>query len=507
MSNAQGVVETGLGKLLGFESEGVRVFRGIPFAEPPVGEGRFRAPEPVKPWSGVRDATQFGAAAPQPKLALAALPGMDVGPQSEDCLYLNVYAPADAGPQARKPVMVWIHGGGFVIGSGAQSIYDARALARRGDVVVVTINYRLGALGWIDLGEQADLATENAGLLDQIAALRFVRDQIAAFGGDPANVTIFGESAGGMSVGTLMGCPAARGLFHKAIPQSGSCQAIHTDRDGSAAVTAAMLSTLGLAAPHVRQLRELAVEKILGAQQQVTLQLLMAGGRNLLPFQPVVDGRVLSRHPIDVVAAGGAQDVPLLVGTTLDEWKLFSFMDTELRQLDDDKMAMRLQQRLAHADGAKIVAGYRASRPQASGAALWVAMETDRMFRLPAIRLAEAQLAVGSAVYMYLFTWPSPAFGGVLGACHAIELPFVFDCLDLPGAANFVGAGPEARQLAGWTLDAWAAFAHRGDPSPAGIDGWPRYDATRRATMEIGARCGVLDDPAANERRLWDGVL
>jgi|SRR5271157_246176 len=507
MANAQVVVETGLGKVRGFESGDVRVFRGIPFAEPPVGERRFRAPEPVSPWPGIRDATQFAGAAPQPKLALAALPGMDVGPQSEDCLYLNVYAPAGAGPQARKPVMVWIHGGGFVIGSGAQSIYDARALARRGDVVVVTINYRLGALGWMDLGEQDDLAAQNAGLLDQVAALRFVREQIAAFGGDPGNVTIFGESAGGMSVGTLMGCPAARGLFHKAIPQSGSCQAIHADRDSSAAVTAAMLAMLGLATPHVRHLRELAAEKILAAQQQVTLQLLLAGGRNLLPFQPVVDGSVLPRHPIDVVAAGGARNVPLLVGTTLDEWKLFSFMDTELRRIDDGKMVTRLQQRLAHADGAKIVAGYRASRPQAEGPAIWVAMETDRVFRLPAIRLAEAQLAMGSEVYMYLFTWPSPAFGGVLGACHAIELPFVFDCLDLPGAANFVGAGPEAKQLAGWTLDSWAAFAHRGDPSLAGGRSWPRYDATRRATMEIGARCRVLDDPAADERCLWDGVL
>jgi para-nitrobenzyl esterase len=507
MSNARVVVETGLGKVLGLESDGVRVFRGIPFAEPPVGERRFRAPEPVKAWPSVRDATQFGAAAPQPQLALAALPGMDVGPQSEDCLYLNVYAPAGASPQARKPVMVWIHGGGFVIGSGAQSIYDARMLARHGDVVVVTLNYRLGALGWLDLGDQGDLATENAGLLDQIAALRFVHEQIAAFGGDPGNVTIFGESAGGMSVGTLMGCPAARGLFHKAIAQSGSCQAVHADRDGSAAVTAAMLATLGLATPHVRQLRELTVERILGAQQQVTLQLMLAGGRNLLPFQPVVDGHVLPRHPIDVVAAGGAQGVPLLVGTTLDEWKLFSFMDTELRQIDDAKMATRLQQRLAHADGAKIVAGYRATRPHAEGAALWVALETDRVFRLPAIRLAEAQLAARSDVYMYLFTWPSPAFGGVLGACHAIELPFVFDCLDLPGAATFAGAGPEAKQLAGWTRDAWAAFAHSGDPSRASAGSWPRYEGTRRATMEIGARCGILEDPAGAERRLWDGVL
>lgn len=507
MSNAQVIVETGLGKLLGFESEGVRLFRGIPFAEPPVGERRFRAPEPVMPWPGVRDSKQFGAAAPQPKLALAALPGMDVGPQSEDCLYLNVYAPAGAGPQARKPVMVWIHGGGFVIGSGAQSIYDARALAKRGDVVIVTINYRLGALGWMDLGDQGDLAVENAGLLDQIAALRWVRDNVATFGGDPDNVTIFGESAGGMSVGTLMGCPSARGLFHKAIAQSGSCQAVHADRDGSAAVTAAMLSALGLSSPHVRQLREAPAEKLMAAQQQVSLQLMLTGGKHLLPFQPVVDGRVLPRHPLDEVAEGLARDVPLLVGTTLDEWKLFAFMDGELRQLDEARIAARIQQRLAHADGARIAAGYRATRPQAGGASLWVAIETDRVFRVPAIRLAEAQLRVRPDVFMYLYTWASPAFGGVLGACHAIELPFLFDVLEVPGAENFAGKGPEAKRLAGWTMDAWTAFAHRGDPSDAGLGTWPRYDLARRATMELGARAGVLDDPAADERRLWDGVL
>jgi para-nitrobenzyl esterase len=507
MSETRIEIETGLGRLAGLESDGVRTFRGIPFAKPPIGEGRFRAPAAPEPWTGVRDATRFSAAAPQPKLALAALPGMDVGTQSEDCLYLNVYAPAASGANVPKPVMVWIHGGGFVIGSGSQSIYDARALAKRGDVVVVTINYRLGCLGWMDLGDQGDLAVENAGLLDQIAALRWVSEHIAGFGGDPGNVTIFGESAGGMSVGTLMGCPAARGLFHKAIPQSGSCQAVHGDRDGSAAITAAMLSALGLPSPHVRQLRELPVEKLMAAQQEVSLRIMLAGGKHLLPFQPVVDGRVLPRHPLDELAAGVARGVPLLVGTTLDEWKLFGFMDVELRQLDEARIAARIQQRLAHADGARIAAGYRASRPQADGAALWVAIETDRVFRLPAIRLAETQLGVTSDVFMYRYTWASPAFGGVLGACHAIELPFLFDVLDVPGAENFAGKGPEAKRLAAWTMDAWTSFAHRGDPNHGGLLPWPRYELGRRATMELGARAGVLDDPDADERRLWDGVL
>lgn len=499
-------VETGLGKLAGSEADGVRVFRGIPFAKPPVGALRFRAPEPATPWAGTRDASGFGGSAPQPPLLLAALPGMDVGPQNEDCLFLNVYAPAGARPGDRKPVLVWIHGGGFVIGSGSQAVYDGAPLVRRGDVVVVTINYRLGVLGFLDLGEQAGDATANAGLLDQIAALRWVRDNVEAFGGDPGNVTIFGESAGGMSVGTLLGTPAARGLFHKAVPQSGACHNVH-DRESSAAVTGALLAALGLAGPDLAALRALPIEKLLAAQQQVSLQTMAAGGRHLLPLQPVVDGDILPRHPFEAVRAGSAAGVPLLVGTTRDEWKLFGFMDPELRQLDGERIAARLAQRLPGTDGRRLVEGYRASRPGADWSALWLAIETDRVFRIPAIRLAEAQAQHAPSVHAYCFTWESPGFGGLLGACHAIELPFVFGALSLPGGEQFVGTGPEAERLSERTMDAWLAFARSGDPGHAGLPAWPAYDAPRRATQELGRECGVHDDPRAAERALWDGVL
>jgi para-nitrobenzyl esterase len=404
-------------------------------------------------------------------------------------------------------VLVWIHGGGFVIGSGSQAIYDGAPLVRRGDAVLVTINYRLGVLGFLDLGEQGDAATPNAGILDQIAALRWVREHIDAFGGDPDNVTIFGESAGGMSVGTLLGCPAARGLFHKAVAQSGACQGVHGDRESSSAITAAVLSTVGLPAPNVRQLREVPVEKLMAAQQQVTFQMLAMGGKHLLPFQPVVDGDTLPRHPLDEVRDGNAAGVSLLVGTTRDEWKLFGFMDPELRRLDAHKIAGRLQQRLPHADGERIVAGYRASRPAADWTSLWLALETDRVFRIPAIRLAEAQAAHAPAVHAYWFTWESPGFGGLLGACHAIELPFVFGVLHLQGTEQFVGKGPEAERLAERTMDAWLGFARTGAPSHAGLPDWPAYDARRRATLELGRECCAHDDPQASERVLWDGVL
>ena len=500
-------VETGLGKLAGNEADGVCRFKGIPYAQPPLGELRFRPPAPPQPWPGERDATRFGGSAPQPGLMLAALPGMDVGPQSEDCLYLNVYAPAGARPGDRKPVLVWIHGGGFVIGSGSQQIYDGSGLARRGDVVVVTINYRLGVLGFLDLGEPGDVAVDNAGILDQIAALRWVQQHIAAFGGDPENVTIFGESAGGMSVGTLLGCPSARGLFHKAIAQSGACHAVHADRESSSAITAAVLSTLGLSAPNVRQLREIPIDKLLAAQQQVSMQILTMGGKHLLPFQPVVDGDTIPRHPLDAIRAGNAAGVPLLVGTTRDEWNLFGFMDPELRQLDAGKIAQRLQRRLPHADGAKLVAGYRASRPQADWSAIFLAIETDRVFRIPAIRLAEAQGPHAPAVHAYWFTWASPGFGGLLGSCHAIEVAFVFGGLHLPGADQFVGTGPAAEALCRRTMDAWLSFARSGDPGHADLPDWPSYDAARRATLELGPSCRLHEDLLSEERQLWDDLL
>ena len=324
------VVETPSGKLAGREADGVRSFLGIPYAKPPVGPRRFAAPEPAEPWAGVRDAGAFGASAPQLPMILP-LPGMDVGAQDEDCLYLNVYAPA--GGAAKKPVMVWIHGGGFVIGSGSQSVYDGSRLARRGDVVVVTLNYRLGALGFLHLAELCpDLAgaVSNPGMRDQVAALEWVQRHIASFGGDPGNVTIFGESAGGMSVGTLLGMPKARGLFQRAIPQSGATHHFHTP-EAATQVAEALLGALGVAAKDAaRVLRELPAQKLIEAQGQLQTQ--PASSLGLLPFQPVVDGDSLPRPALQPVREGARAGVALLAGTTRDEWKLFSLMDpTRLR--------------------------------------------------------------------------------------------------------------------------------------------------------------------------------
>ncbi len=504
------IVETRCGKLEGRETGGVQVFRGIPYARPPVGALRFRAPEPAEPWSGVRSALEFGPSAPQQPMMLP-LPGMDVGAMDEDCLYLNVYTPAADG--AARPVMVWIHGGGFVIGSGSQPVYDGRPLALRGDVVVVTINYRIGPLGFLflsDLCPELAGATGNAGIRDQVAALEWVRDNIAAFGGDPGNVTIFGESAGGMSVGTLLGMPSARGLFARAIAQSGASHNVHT-RETATKVAARFLEELGIApAQAAATLRELPPDKLLETQQQTVLKLGTSLG--LLAFQPLVDGDSLPEPPLGAVAAGHAADVTLMTGTTRDEWNLFGMLDPRARSLDEAGLVKRLSAQLPDADVPGLVEVYRRAREGRASCDpkdLYFAIQTDRIFRIPAIRLAEAQRPHQPHTYLYRFDWETPAFGGALGACHAVDLAFVFGLVDRPGAELFTGGGPEALLLSERVMDAWAAFARNGDPSHAGLPGgrWDAYDAERRATMLLGRDCALEFDPGAAERRAWDGLV
>lgn len=497
------VVDTPSGRLAGREADGVRAFLGVPYARPPVGPLRFAAPEPAPPWSGTRDATAFGASAPQAPMVLP-LPGMDVGRMDEDCLHLNVYAPAGGAP--RKPVLVWIHGGGFVIGSGSQEVYDGARLARRGDAVVVTVNYRLGALGFLHLADVCpglEGAVSNPGLRDQVAALEWVRGHIGAFGGDPENVTLFGESAGGMSVATLLAMPSARGLFQRAVPQSGACHHFHAPETATR-VAEALLEALGIERRDAaRALRELPAQKLVEAQTQTTLALGTTIG--LLPLQPVVDGDSLPAPALQEVRSGSAAGVALLTGTTRDEWKLFTLMDPSLRSLDEVSLLARLGRDVPEVDAATLYATYRDARrrrgePHAP-IELYAAIHTDRSFWVPAVRLAEAQAAHEPRTFVYRVDQESPMLGGALGACHAVELPFVFGTHELPGGDQFAGRGPQVEALSARMMDAWLAFARTGDP------GWPAYEVARRTTQLFGPSCGVEDDPHAEERRLWEGRL
>jgi para-nitrobenzyl esterase len=495
-----GIVDTRSGKVQGFEQDGVHVFRGIPYATPPVGSRRWKAPEREQPWSNVRDATKFSAQPAQGDFALDQMLGGIARPKSEDSLYLNVWTPGL--DDRRRPVMVWIHGGAFMFGEGATPWYDGTRFATRGDVVVVTINYRLGSFGFLHLSDLfgADVAgSGNLGLLDQVAALEWVRDCIDGFGGDPGRVTIFGESAGAGSVATLLGMPAARGLFHAAIPQSGAASWFATT-ERATEIASVVVETLGVQLGDLDALYAKTTDEIIAAQAAVGLETDATG----LPFQPVVDGVTLPQPALDAIAAGSAAGVRLLVGTNHDEMTLFSLMDPALASLDEAAMRERIARYWGTAGVDDFLETYRRGHPGASLQELWIAIATDALFRIPAIRLAEHQLP-HAPVWSYLFTWESPVFGGILKSTHALEIPFVFDTLDQPGGEIFTGTGSERAGIARRMQYAWIAFACDGAPGHDAIPEWPRYDTERRATMRIDESWEILDDPTPETRHLWDG--
>jgi para-nitrobenzyl esterase len=493
------------GDVRGVDDGGVVRFAGIPFAAPVVGDRRFRPPEPPESWQGVRDASTAGPTAPQHDMMAQAF-GSEPQPTEEDCLFLNVFTPQV--DDARRPVMVWIHGGAFFLGSGSEPSYDGAKLAARGDVVVVTINYRLGALGFLHLAgiDSSFDQSGNQGLLDQVAALRWVRDNIAGFGGDPENVTIFGESAGGMSVGSLLALPAARGLFHKAIPQSGAADNI-SPVGHAVEVAERFLAAAG--ADDVAGLARLSADEIVNVQQQFVIEFFTdvdghagAGAGAHLPFQPVVDGVAFTEPASDGLAVGVASHIPVLTGTCLDEWNLFQFLDAT--ELDEEALVTRFDKLLG--DGSAAVEVYRSAHPDKDPKQLFGAAVTDVVFRQPAIRLAEAQVRNGAPTFMYLFTWPSPAVNGLFGACHALEVPFVFGNLDAPGLSMLVGDSPPPT-LVDTIQESWLAFARTGDPSNDLVGDWPAYDLDRRATVALDESVDVVDDPESTRRGLWEGVL
>lgn len=496
------MVETTAGRVEGRDDGDLRVFRGIPFARPPVGPLRFRPPQPAEPWTGVRDARHAGPIAPQNPSPLEQLFAANRPPMDEDCLSLNVWTP---GPDdGARPVLVWIHGGAFVTGSGATPWYDGTSFARRHDLVVVTINYRLGALGFLhlaDLGGEAYASSGNVGMLDQVAALTWVRDNVAAFGGDPDNVTIFGESAGAMSVGTLMGMPAASGLFRRAVPQSGAASNA-AERERATKVATEVLAALGLepTTAGLTELHDVPVERLLDAQAQVVLR----HAPSRIALSPVVDGTALPEPPLDAIASGSAAGVDLLTGTNLDETKLFIALDPSASSIDETALMAQADEIFGPGAGSTAVEAYRTARPDATLADVGAALTSDRIFRVPAVRLAERQSAHTDRTYMYLFTWATPSFGGRLGSCHALEIPFVFNVLDNPGVELFTGpVSGQTAELALAMHDAWAAFARIGDPDHAGLPHWPRYAPDDRATMLLGEQRAVELDPYGDELRLW----
>ena len=550
------------GPVCGVRERGAWAFRGIRYAAAPLGGRRFAAPQPLD--AHALGTLQLPADGPQDSLRVWGTPGIaplqnsgmamgtrPVGDTSEDCLYLDLYTPAVSG---RRPVMVWIFGGGFVSGSGTDGLTHGSRLAARGDVVVVTFNYRLGAFGFLHWnGNEARAgsshdplqAAANAGLLDQIAVLHWIRNEVAAFGGDPDCVTVFGESAGAMSVCDLLTSPLADGLFHRAIAQSGAAESVQS---ATAAQTLHhdLAGALGIAPYDLAALRACDSGKLLAAQLQAAQ--LARARRGGMGFRPCVDGVVLPEQPLAAIAAGRAAQVPMLIGSNLDEQRLYV---SSRQNLTDAELAARSSQRLQAAGVVDVSVAsaaidlYRKSHPgarqfeqpdpnvperlrsQFGNVALLTAIDTDLAFRLPALRVARDRWRANAGeTYVYLWTWPSPALRGWLGACHAIEVSFVFGNLDAPGMKRFAGHGRDADALSADIIAQWSHFARHGRPADAswhaysdpaaGTSAEPRTDAcadgsetmnsTPGCTRVFAATCIAGQPPDAALLAFWRGA-
>ncbi len=492
------IVRTRQGVVRGSMVEGVATFKGIPYAAPPFGPNRFQPPRPAESWDGVREALTYGPTAPKaPYVPPFDVLIPEIAIPGEDCLNLNIWSP-DLG-QARLPVMVWIHGGAFTNGSGSGPTYDGTRFARDG-VVCVTLNYRLGADGFLYLGD----GIANLGLLDQIAALTWVQENIAAFGGDPTNVTVFGESSGGMSVATLMAMSRAAGLFRRAIAQSGAGH--HVISPATAQRIGQYLAEKLGVEPTRQAIGMVPINRLVQAQQELRSEISANPSpvrwgevaANLMPFEPVIDGDLLPARPIDSIAAGAGANVDVLVGNNTDEYRFFLVPVGTINAVNEEILS-----KIVSAYGlpvAETLATYRATRKDATPGELLAAIGTDWFYRIPAIRMAEAHVRQDDgATYMYEFAWRSPQFAGQLGACHALEIPFVFDNLDKEGFEGLAGTNPP-QQVADAMHASWVAFATNGNP------GWPQFDLKRRATMRFDMTPEMVEDPRSAERALWEGL-
>ncbi len=468
------------------------VFRGIPFAEPPVGALRFAAPRPARSWGGVRDAVSYGPPPPQASafgMGRLAQPAVD-----DDWLTINVWSP-EPSPRAGLPAMVWIHGGAYTIGMSSLPEYDGTRLAREGGVVVVTFNYRVGAEGFA----QIEGAPANRGLLDQIAALEWIHDNIRAFGGDPDRVTVFGESAGAGSVAALLAMPRAAGLFGRAVAQS--VQGTFFSPELAADIASSIAAELGLR-PTTADLSTVAPARLstaadaMGARMgQWTHRWGQPAYRSIL-FSPVADGDALPITPWRALADGAGRDIDLLVGHTRHEQRLFTALDGLLGQVTDEQAETALSFLAPGVNGAR---RYREGFPAAGADELYEVVNSDWSFRMPSLHLAEAQAAAGGRAHVYELTWPAPGMGGLLGACHGLDVPLVFGNLDRGLPAILIGESPnpEAEALSARIRAGWTAFAAHGDP------GWIAYDAEQRLVQLFDTHPTVTAYPEDTSRQIW----
>ncbi|HEY6905339.1 MAG TPA: carboxylesterase family protein [Candidatus Acidoferrales bacterium] len=503
-------VKTNLGNVRGTAQNGVHAFKGVPYAASTAGANRFMPPKKREPWTGVRDAFELGLRSPQ---LLSAFHGqvppeiepMDRNePMGEDCLVLNVWTPSVGRGGGKRPVMVWLHGGGYTSGSGGFICYDGTQLARKHDVVAITVNHRLTVFGYLYLagiGGEKYAESSNVGMLDIVAALEWVRDNIAAFGGDPGNVTIFGQSGGGGKVSTLMAMPSAHGLFHRAIVESGAAVK-GVSRDAANKSAEQYLAKLNLTPDQADQLQKLSVDQLL-APTANTNPMPGSGG---FALAPVVDGTTLPNDPFDPVAPALSANIPLLIGTT--ETEVTFFPHQVLDPINDAELHTHVKQTLRTASDEQVdqlIAAYKKGRPGASNTDLFLALASDATFRAGVVTEAERKAAQGKApVYQYYVTWRSPVRDGKLRSFHTIEIPFVFDNVD--ACKSMLGSGEDRYALAEKFSGAWVAFSRTGNPNHRTLPNWPAFDDTKRAVMVFNDECKVVDDPHGEEQRLLHSI-
>jgi para-nitrobenzyl esterase len=499
-------VETQSGRVQGFRRNGIHSFRGLPYAATTAGGARFRPPARHPGWGGVRSTLAYGPVCPQaPRWRndqLAFVMDWNEGYPGEDCLHLNIWTPSLAGG-GRRPVMVWLHGGGFYAGSSYElPSYHGENLSRRGDVVVVGVNHRVGALGYLNLAQQDDLAQAgNVGMLDLVAALEWIRSNIQAFGGDPDNVTLFGQSSGGWKINTLMVMPAARGLFHKAIVQSGSRLKLGETAD-TAALADATLGALGLDKADLAKLQDVPAVQLVEAGTRARNELAAARSvpSSTINWQPTIDGDDIVDHPFGPAAPAWAARIPMIVGTTMHE-RSPSLTEPALEEMALEDVAARLQPQLGERT-AQVLDAYRAAHQSAKPVELMALILSPRT---DAITQAKRQSQAGAPVHLYWFGWRTPVLDGRPRAFHCADLPFVFDNTDLANTAT--GGGEASKALAARMADAWVAFARQGDPNHAGLPNWPRFEPDAGPVMIFDDQCRAADDPDRRERQVLEAAL
>jgi para-nitrobenzyl esterase len=494
------VADTAFGKVRGVDADGIKIFRGVPYGASTAGKNRFMPPVDPAKWSGVLETREFGHSAPQSEpgarrgtsdiaVAAAGLPS-----EGEDCLVLNVWTPA-VNDGKRRPVMFWCHGGGFSSGSGSSPGTDGTNLARRGDVVVVSINHRLNVLGFTYLAEFGgpDFAQSgDVGMLDIVHALKWVRQNIEHFGGDPNTVTIFGQSGGGRKVGTLLAMPSAKGLFHRAIIESGPTMTL-VEQNQATKVASELLAKLGLNKSQVRELQNLPVEKIMSAYFAVMRS--MNVDQMTMGFSPTVDGKAVPRHPFAPAASDVSASVPLMLGSTRTE--LTTSANAELFSLNEEGLRTRIQTLLGdHAS--HVIDVYQKANPGASPSDIYFLIASDNRYGAPVMKIAERRAALQKGpVYLYYFRWETPLNGGRLKSPHTIEIPFAFDNIK---TNRMTKDSPDAPALADKVSSAWIAFARSGNPNTSKLPQWPAFNPKDRPTMVFNNQSKVENDPLREQR-------